>query len=797
MGELNCLPIRRSTDGPLFGAKNGTVTTTTNFRLRPEGYLEFRGGFDDLKPLGGTGADAISAGAYSAVHQVSSPYGWVRTYDESQASGSEFSSNLILHAGAWVAFTATLDAIYCGDDREFSRIGCSLSVVGAGITVVYEYWNGSTWSALTTAETINWTTILRSSTFASWTLPTDWTASTVGDSGTGNVLKKWMRIRCTAFGTAPRVGRFEIYGSGGRELYQFTQSPRTSATSGALYRRGQSGTTAENFAVATSLYSSFDSDVSACSYRGRLIYVNGKETKRYDGSTHEDLGGVPFTYLVGTHNLTNQPGGVLGAGIWRYYVAHGYGPCLNTDAYADRQDVKAMYGPGRAAYTVEVTTLAAQRTRIEFAGYAIQPGVSSIYIYRTDDLTNVAAADRASAPAFLIQSLRVQDTQWEQGIGGVGNYYYDDSLSFVSPYQEAVVYDNAPPQRCRYSMVYQNRLLLGDLETWYISDPFFPDSFRTKDTTGYIRLTRATGGRNMGGVEFADQAVLYTEDQTWGLTNVDLDVPQLFPIHPFVGNIAPKSTAAGDGLLLWAARDGIYAWDGDGRNLPKKVSDDWDAAFGKMSYETHGGSRAVVRDRAYLISIAAPGSTPTAHYCLDLDSMQWSPWQPPTTAIAPLATVYAPIGNEDEGKIHAIWGKVDYGTGAGEYTLLVDELGTDDNGSTYNGACTFFFPQDPGSTFTPQKIIAYYQASSGWATPSFSYSGAELGSSPGTIGTNTPDTTATYSVVSGVFSSINRGSHSLQVTFSVASSAGGAVNGQRLFGALLQGTPQGFRRGGP
>ena len=490
MGELKCLPILRSTDGPLFGSKPGVVTTPTNMRIRPGGYAEFRGGFEDLKPNGGTAADAISAGGYSCVHQVSSPYGWVRRFDNGAAVNSQYSVNLIFHEGGFYPFDAaggaanTDDALYFGDEREFSRIGLSMAFPTA-VTHTYEYWNGA-WTALTTAETIDFNTT-RTPQFASWTLPTDWVASTRGDSGTGNVLKKWMRIRVTALaGGQPTVGRAEIFGTGGRELYAFGTSPRTSATSGSLKRHGQTGTTEEWFTISSSLYSAFDSDVDACSYRGRLIYVNGKETNRFDGANHAALGIPAFTNTI---NLVDAGGGTLATGlVFRYYVAWGCGPCLNTDAYADRQDVKAMYGPGRATYVGEITLATGggnRRTQIEMTTGA-PAGVSAVYIYRTDDLTNVASADRGNAPAFLIQSLRLRTggAFETNNFGAVGQFYYDDNLAPASPYQEAVNFDNSPPVRCRYALVHQNRLLLGDNETWYISDPFFPDSFKTKDTTG-------------------------------------------------------------------------------------------------------------------------------------------------------------------------------------------------------------------------------------------------------------------------------------------------------------------------
>lgn len=802
------MPILQLTDGPLFSAGPGTLSTLTNMEIRPGGYAEARGGFEKDKPNGGTAVDAISAGGYSDALQLSTSYGWVRTYDNSAGAGSQYSGNLQLHEGAWLFAgsgpIALNDAIYFGADLPFSRIALSLSVAGAwtSITLIYEYLRADTTAGtLTTAETIDFTA-LRTLQFASWTMPTDWGACSIGDSGTGNVQKYWMRIRVSAINlptNTPRIAYSKGYWSGMRELYVCSQSPRTSATAGTLKRHGQSSTTREWFSINSAMYSGNASPVRMAEYRGRVIMVNGKETKRWDGANFSDLGNTAFANTI---NVVNEAGGVLGAGVWRYYAAWGNGPCENTDSYADRQDVRALYGPGRATYLSEVTTLAAQRVRMEMTS-GPPAGVSSLYIYRTDDLTNVPAGDRGNAPAYLIQSFRLVDNLTTEPptapLGVVGNYYRDDNLAFAFPLQEAYTFDISPPQRCKYLLIYQNRLFLGDDETWYISDPFFPDRFSTKATTGYIKLARAQGGRHMGGAEFADQAVLWTEDQTWGLTNVDLDVPQLFPIALGVGCVAPDAIAVTDGELIWPARDGFYKWDG-GRQGARKISGKMKETFGKLSFENHGGSKATGHNRRYDVRLSSPDySTIGNAYRFNLDSGEWASLGPTgfASTLFPLVTIYAPLGNNDAGAIHPLWGKVDYGTGAGEYNLFLGELTTQDNGTNYTCSATMHFPLRPGLLLTPTRVKAYYQATNGWQTPSFTFTVADvLGSAVGSLNTGTPDTGDDYNIIGGTFTAVGRGSSDLQVRFSVTSQASGTVNGQRLFGALLEGQESGVRRGG-
>ena len=64
------MPLLQVTDGPLMLSEPGTWSEMTNMLLRPQGYAEARGGMDKIMPSGGTNADAISAGGYSAVTQV-------------------------------------------------------------------------------------------------------------------------------------------------------------------------------------------------------------------------------------------------------------------------------------------------------------------------------------------------------------------------------------------------------------------------------------------------------------------------------------------------------------------------------------------------------------------------------------------------------------------------------------------------------------------------------------------------------------------------------------------------------
>lgn len=811
------MPLKKVTDGPLFGQPEGTLSNLQNMTLTPDGYAEARGGFQKPQLVGGTPTDAISTGGYSDAIELATSYGWIKVYDAN--SNTYLGTNFQLHAGGWKCFGTGIvnDAFYWGADYPFSRIAMSLTraMVTVSNTVVYEYWNGAAWTAFAaTPETFNFGSTYALQ-YASWRMPIDWAATvTTPTGGNGNVYKYWMRVRLGAVNTLtvlPLVLTAYGFWVGMREIYVSTANPRAGTSLGTLRRYGMSGTTSEWFATDGGNLSALHAIPNRLStYRGRVIVTNSKETKRWDGTNFVNLGINGTAPLVGLATPAALAAG-MGAGVWRYYYAYGNGPCQNTEVYADRQDAKALYGPGRV-YAVassvggfDVTTTAGANERVQLELITTPTTeISAIYIYRTDDLTAVPSGKRANYPAYLIQSMRILNNAtsplgFEQAWGGAGNFYFDTSVDQAFPRQEAITFDNAPPTRCKWSTVYQNRLFLMDDDAIYWSEPFQIDLFNGKDTTNYIRLNRAEGGRNMGMIEFADQIIAYTENQTWGISNVDLDIAQLYPIRPDVGCVAPDAAASGDGWAMWPARDGFYKWSG-GRQMPVKCSEDFDQTFFKMSYETHGGSRATIADHKYIFRPATPDGTAlgTTCYVYDLVNSTWSTLVPTSFAssIYPLANVHAPVGNADAGGTHSLWAKIDYGTGAAEYSVFLGEITTQDNGVNFTCSGTEYFPQPPAQMFKPRNARAYYSAPDGWGTPSLSFATASvIGSSPGSLTSGTPDTGTDYSMVGATFSGVSSGTSDLQVTFSVASAAGGTINLQRFYGIVLEGEMADVRRG--
>ena len=103
------------------------------------------------------------------------------------------------------AFAETVgvgDIMYVGLSYRFLGITISLSTAGSGGVLTWEYYDGSSWSALSgVAESASGADDLNASGKVSWSLPEDWQDTSVD----GNTLY-WVRARVTtAHSTSPKV----------------------------------------------------------------------------------------------------------------------------------------------------------------------------------------------------------------------------------------------------------------------------------------------------------------------------------------------------------------------------------------------------------------------------------------------------------------------------------------------------------------------------------------------------------------------------------------------------------------
>ena len=77
---------------------------------------------------------------------------------------------------------ATEDSFYFGFSRAFKRLVVDVGTAGVGTYVLtWQYWNGSTWAALSGVAGTDFKTTGRKS--VTWTAPTDWAANTVNSQG--------------------------------------------------------------------------------------------------------------------------------------------------------------------------------------------------------------------------------------------------------------------------------------------------------------------------------------------------------------------------------------------------------------------------------------------------------------------------------------------------------------------------------------------------------------------------------------------------------------------------------------
>jgi len=99
--------------------------------------------------------------------------------DETTAANSGTSNDMTLTP----ASPAVNDAYYWGHSEQFPQMKVNVSTAGSGLTITWEYWNGSTWTALSgvTDGTSSFTT--SGLNYVSWTLPGNWATTTVNSQG--------------------------------------------------------------------------------------------------------------------------------------------------------------------------------------------------------------------------------------------------------------------------------------------------------------------------------------------------------------------------------------------------------------------------------------------------------------------------------------------------------------------------------------------------------------------------------------------------------------------------------------
>jgi len=765
---------------PLYGRSPQWLKSCVNFRVMPGGYLEARGGFEALKPSGGTASDPILAGIYTGAHEHTMADGYVWT---ATTGGSVFSANLAQRAyfTIWISGAQVDDAIYIFSDQKFSRVVFN---IGQGSffsptdpTFVYEYPTASDWGshgALTTTS-VPVFNVAGEQVLEFADPGTQWVRSV-----RNGVYGYGVRIRITdvgsGIGSPVTQADQKVFADwvGARQIYVASADATTSTANGTLKYYGQTtDIAASSNTVSSTLFSGGYARARFASYRNLLFMVNGKDQKRWDNNTLSDMGFVAPTFSTFTAAADAATGSYVD-GVFKYAISLGYGPA-------------GEWGESDAVQSASVATPAGNPVNLAWTFTSDTTLADKVYVYRSVDLSSVPGSNTSlysSFPFFRIATLT------RNAGGSLPSTYQDTSQAFPFPPVEMDIVTNAPPTKCKFIAVHKNRIFLASNpqypgRSWW-SD-VFEEAFNQDEN--FADFTRSTGGQLTGIVEFADQVVHFTEDKMYGVSNVDQDVPSIYEIAN-VGCIAPDSIQAGFGYLCWLSRNGVYVWDG--QKEPMRVSDNISFTFGKMTYENHGRSRAVIHTRLYDIYLMDSTDTELGRYRYDLVTHSWANVALGATAKwGPLCTVTAPVGHADSGVRHPLYGQC--ALPASDFAVYLGEYGTMDNDNSYSCSVIIHFGPGAFQEFKLDRAFAYYSVPSvtpGWGTPALDNTTVTnyLGDTAGTLTNRTPDSGLDYKRISAVPSEGTGGTADLDISFLVASTAGGTANRQWLLSVGVEGS---------
>lgn len=787
-------PFLGLTDLPMYGRGPGWMKTCQNFRVMPGGYLEARGGFDAIKPSGGTAADPISAGIFTGGHEHTMADGYIY---KANTGGTVFTGSFAQRAywDIWAGTQVANDAIYVISDGRFSRIVFYIAAGEFGATAptfAYEFWNGSTWTALTTTSTPTFEDAggggSTGEQVLEFAISTTWVPAAVN-----GVYGYAIRIRVT---NSPSILTQDVSQSvqkvycdwpGARQIYVYSANAAAATNNATLKYYGQSSASVAAWqSVSTALFSGNFARARFSSYRNTLYLVNGKEQKRWDQHTLSDIGFTAPSFSSSATTAAASAGSGLGTGTWQYAMTLGYGPAgeWGESGYTAIGDAEATTAGANDGVNLQWTFTSTPASGI----------VDTIYIYRTGDLSVVPSSARSTMPYYRIATL----TRDAEGVLPEANGtvdYFDEVLAFPIGATDLNAITLTPPSRCKFIGVHKNRLFLGGNNqypgrVWW-SEPFEAEAFNQDEN--FADLTRRTGGQLTGMIEFGDQMVCFTEDKMFGISNVDQDQPNIYEIPTGVGCIAPDSIAESFGVLCWLARNGAYVWDGN--DPPRRVSDHTSATLGAMSFEGYGGSRGVIHNRMYEIHLINNNNTMAQSDRLryDLVNDTWGTVTfPSLKAWVPLCVATMPLAHVDAGVRHPVYGQGD--KSFSDYAIYVGEVTTQDAAVSYVCAAQVHFGPTGLTEAILDKVFCYYYATDGWGTPAISLPNATtnfIGSPTGALTNLTGDAATDYTRLSGIPAEGSLGSGDLLVYFSVSSAASGTVRGQRLLslGADVSGVP--------
>jgi hypothetical protein len=237
--------------------------------------------------------------------------------------------------------------------------------------------------------------------------------------------------------------------------------------------------------------------------------------------------------------------------------------------------------------------------------------------------------------------------------------------------------------------------------------------------------------------------------------------------------------------VAWPSRDGIYLMGQDLK--PTNITPDHQSIFGKMSVETHGGSRAKFYDSMYHIHLLSPDGVPVGTYPAWRFDMLKPHWHEVSITGSPLAVIVAPFGHADSGIEHPIFGSVS--RTSSDRIPYVGEYTTADSGAGFDCTADIHFGPGKFQKFSPRRFAAYYQTDAGWGTPVISTppGSAAIFKTPSGFGTPTPKSGTDYKLAVANCTESSSGAQDIVVRFKATTVNGGTVRNQRLAACYLDG----------
>lgn len=772
---------------PLFNRDTGILKKLMNARVKPGGYLETRGGYEELKPNAGTTANVDANGFIVGLFEHVQSHGAIIGAGN---AGATFTTDIAMYGSyfLWkiaddpggsppgVGTTSTSNYWAFGSSGKFSRLRTTVAQgagAGSAFTVIWEYSKGAgVWGALT-GPTEDFKTAGTKE--ISWAIPSDWVPMQVN-----NIFLYWVRVRILAAGAC--VADVRILDSqflsdwpGRVMLFGATAQAAASAALGKLRFYAQNGagvaSWSDAFVGATTLFSGNYPRYRFATFQSRLLFANGLENMRYNNDRASALGLDPPVAPNLQHVAAAAANNYGTAAIYDFAISFGYGP---RGEWGESPLVMSTTGP--VAYG------AGDQAQLTWTGAGAQAGqVERVYLYRTDDLTSVEVSVRNQQPMFRIAAL-------PRLLPNVIQLAYNDFVrQFPFPeFQGDPFTDRVPPARCRFINSAPGRVLYAANDEhptrgWWSKAGFGETVNKDEDFMDLSDL----GGEITGSVWAFDSWFLFTERGMRGASDLNEDIPNIFDVPGGVGSIAPDAVAYRYGQLFWLSGDGVYRMDQSGDI--KRISDDQSAVFQKMTIESHGRSRACMYRGMYHVLLmdqnnAPIGSQPAWRYDLVTGN-----WHEVSHALSPFIDARAPLGHADQGVSHPIFGNqnplvADRKPYVGEFTTVDAGVGFDVIADIHFGPRGFI-------KFSPRRFSAYYQSDAGWANPVVSTppGAAYIFKTPAGFGTPVPKVGTDYKLIVSNLSEKISGAQDITVRFKATTVAGGAVYGQRLIAAYLEG----------